>query len=251
MIAGTIIVATIVAFISWLIIAPPAPTPLKNFEAPFVFGQFRLPSDNLLTEEGVALGRKLFYDRRLSGNDEVACSTCHMQQLAFTDGESTGVGVSRRALQFNSMSLVNLLWGPRRFFWNGRTDSSEKQALQPIQHADEMGQDLAELIEELNNDAEYVRLFRISYGSITTGNIAKALASFQRTLVSANSKYDKYVRGELKLSAQEELGRKLFMAHPDVKVSLRGGNCIDCHSQFFNQWIQNILRWIFKQWIGF
>jgi cytochrome c peroxidase len=231
MIIGTSMVSTI-AIVGWLIMTPPEPTPLASFESPFVFGQFRLPLENPLTEEGVALGRRLFYDRRLSGNNEVACSTCHIQQLAFTDGEVTSVGVSGRALKFNSMSLVNLLWGPRRFFWNGRADSLEVQALQPIQHPDEMGQSLDELIEELKDDADYVRMFHISYGSITADNIANALASFLRTLVSANSKYDKYISGELKLSAQEELGRKLFMAHPDVKVSLRGGNCIDCHSQF-------------------
>jgi cytochrome c peroxidase len=75
-------------------------------------------------------------------------------------------------------------------------------------------------------------LFRQAYGRISPENIAKAIASFERTLVSADSRYDRFLRGEIKLSSDEESGRKLFMAHPDVKVSLRGANCIDCHSQF-------------------
>jgi len=210
----------------------PKPTPLQGFTAPFVFGNFRLPADNALTEEAVRLGRRLFYDERLSGDNTVSCATCHMQQLAFTDGRARAVGVSGELLEFNSMSLVNLMWGARHFFWNGRADSLEEQALLPIQHPDEMAQDLDELIDELNADDTYRDLFRRAYGKISAENIARALASFERTLISADSKYDQYLRGELRLSAEEELGRKLFMAHPDVKVSQRGANCIDCHSQF-------------------
>ncbi len=207
------------------------PTPITNFSAPFVFGRFRVPEDNPLTDEAVELGRRLFYDVRLSGNNEVSCATCHVQQLAFTDGRKTAVSASGEALAFNSMGLANLMWGPRHFFWNGRVTSLEAQALVPIQ-ADEMGQDLAELVDELKADAQYVALFKKAYGSITDDHIAKALASFQRTLISSDSKYDKYLRGEAALTVQENLGRKLFMAHPDVKASLRGANCIDCHSQF-------------------
>jgi cytochrome c peroxidase len=209
-----------------------APTPLEDFSAPFVFGRFQVPPDNPLTHESVELGRRLFYDPRLSGNNTVSCSTCHMQHLAFTDGKRTGVGVSGTPLAFNSMSLANLMWGPPRFFWNGRAVSLEEQALVPIQHPDEMAQDLDDLTEELDQDETYRELFDIAYGEISPATIAAALASFQRTLVSSNSRYDQFLRGEVTLSDQEELGRKLFMAHPDAKVSQRGANCIDCHSQF-------------------
>ncbi len=210
----------------------PTPTPLQGFQAPFVFGKFTVPRDNLLTEEAVELGRRLFYDKRLSGENTVSCSTCHLQRLAFTDGRARAVGVSGKELDFNSMSLANLMWGPRHFFWNGRAASLEEQALVPIQHPDEMAQDLDELVEELVADEAYPGLFRRAYGEISAPNIARALATFQRTMISADSKYDRYLRGELRLDAEEELGRKLFMAHPDAKVSQRGGNCIDCHSQF-------------------
>jgi cytochrome c peroxidase len=210
----------------------PAPTPLAAFSVPFVFGRFQLPADNPLTEESVALGRRLFHDRRLSGTNTVACATCHLQRLAFTDGRRTSVGVSGRPLQFNSMSLANLLWGPPRFFWDGRAATLEEQALVPVQHPDEMAQDLDELVDELAGDATYPALFAAAYGDISAANVARALASFVRTLVSANSRYDRFLRGEIRFEPEEELGRKLFVAHPDVKVSLRGGNCIDCHSQF-------------------
>lgn len=210
----------------------PEPTPIQGFVAPFVFGNFGVPADNPLTEEAVHLGRRLFYDSRLSGDNTVSCSSCHRQHLAFTDGKATSVGVSGTPLAFNSLSLANLLWGPQHFFWDGRAISLEEQALIPIQHPDEMAQNLDELVDELKADEIYPGLFRRAYGKISAENIARAIASFERTLVSANSRYDQYLRGALQLSAEEELGRKLFMAHPDVKVSQRGGNCIDCHSQF-------------------
>ena len=217
----------------WLLLrSAPDPTPIRNFSVPFVYGHFRVPEDNPLTEEGVRLGRMLFYDPRLSGNNTVSCSTCHLQHLAFTDGKVRAVGVSGKPLAFNSMTLANLLWGPQHFFWNGRTDSLEQQALIPIQNPDEMNQDLDELMEELSRDDTYPALFRRVYGRVSPENIAKAIASFERTLVSTDSRYDRFLRGEIKLNSNEERGRKLFMAHPDVKVSLRGGNCIDCHSQF-------------------
>jgi cytochrome c peroxidase len=210
----------------------PAATPLADFSAPFVFGRFEVPADNPLTREAVELGRRLFYDPRLSANGKVSCSTCHIQRLAFTDGRPTGVGVSGRPLAFNSMTLANLMWGPQRFFWNGRATALEEQALVPLQHADEMAQDLGRLVAALKADASYRKLFKIAYGEISSAAITRALASFERTLISSNSRYDQFLRGEITLDAQEELGRKLFMAHPDVKVSLRGANCIDCHSQF-------------------
>ena len=223
----------LVAAAGWLIqLGAPRPTPLRSFSAPFVFGHFRVPDDNPLTEEAVQLGRMLFYDTRLSGDNTVACATCHQQRLAFTDGKARAVGVSGKPFAFNSMSLANVMWGPQHFFWNGRADSLEQQALLPIRNPDEMNQDLDQLVKELQADERYPALFRRAYGNISAENIARALASFERTLVSAESRYDRFLRGEIKLSSEEELGRKLFMAHPDVKVSKRGANCIDCHSQF-------------------
>ena len=227
--------ATGIVAAGWLVwdrVQGPVATPIADFSAPFVFGRFATPPDNPLTEEAFALGRHLFYDPILSGNNEVSCATCHVQALAFTDGRAKSPSLAGGELEFSSMSLANLLWGQERFFWNGRATSLEEQALMPIQHPEEMGQEIDVLMAELNASAPYRRMFRQAYGAITPENTANALATFMRMLISSNSKYDQYLRGEVRLTAQEEHGRKLFMAHPDTKVSLRGGNCIDCHSQF-------------------
>jgi cytochrome c peroxidase len=209
-----------------------AGTPLPGFSAPFVFGRFQVPADNPLTKESVDLGRRLFYDPRLSGSGTVSCSTCHLQRLAFTDGRVGSVGVSGKRLAFNSMSLANLMWGPQHFFWDGRAPTLEEQSLAPIRHPDEMAQDPERLVDVLSGDAVYRSMFEAAYGEISLPAVTRALASFVRTLISSNSRYDEFLRGETSLTPEEELGRKLFMAHPDVKVSLRGANCIDCHSQF-------------------
>jgi len=233
-------VATIVVVILCILIASTVyylgnkkpTTHLIEFTTPFVFGRFIVPENNPLTQESVLLGRRLFYDPILSSNNQVSCATCHKQILAFTDGLKTSVGISGIPLAFNAMSLVNLMWGPKHFFWDGRASSLEEQAIQPIKNIDEMARNIDSLIVILKNDNTYSRLFKQAFGEITEQNIAKALANFQRTLISSNSRYDQYLRGEITLSLQEEQGRKLFMAHPDTKVVLRGGNCIDCHSQF-------------------
>ena len=240
----TLTVAALVAAAGWVVwerMRAPVATPIADFSAPFVYGRFSVPPDNPLTEEAFALGRHLFYDPMLSGNNEVSCATCHVQALAFTDGRAKSPTLSGGELDFSSMSLANLLWGQEKFFWDGRATSLEEQALMPIQHPDEMGQDIGALMAELQASAKYRKMFRKAYGGISAENTAKALATFMRMLISSESKYDKYLRGEVRLTAQEEHGRKLFMAHPDTKISLRGGNCIDCHSQFLTSGFRDAL----------
>jgi cytochrome c peroxidase len=234
-IVALIISAALSSVAMWLVSSyPPAPkvTVLDNFSAPFVFGKFTVPKENPLTNEGVKLGRRLFYDPILSGSNLIACAHCHKQSQAFTDGLAHSLGESAVPLPFNTPTLANLMWGPQHFFWDGRVPSLEIQALMPITNPDEMNQNLNELVAELQQVEEYRQLFASAYGEISQENIAKALSAFQRSLVSANSRYDQFLAGEIRLTDEEELGRKLFMAHPDVKASLRGGNCIDCHSQF-------------------
>src|SRR5262245_59102041 len=162
---------------------PRAATPLTDFSAPFVFGRFQVPTNNPLTMEAVELGRRLFYDPSLSANGKVSCSSCHIQRLAFTDGRTTGVGVSGKPLAFNSMSLANLLWGPQCFFWMGLSASLEAQALVPLRHADEMSQNLGRLVAQLAADAQYRKLFESAYGEVSPSAVTRALASFERTLV--------------------------------------------------------------------
>jgi cytochrome c peroxidase len=142
-----------------------------------------------------------------------------MQHLAFTDGKPTAVGISGKKLAFNSMSLANLLWGSEHFFWNGRANSLEQQALIPIQDINEMGQNLDELVVELNTEAHYKAMFAAAYGDINADNIAKALSAFERTLVSSHSKYDQYLRGEATLTDQETLEESSLSLIPTSKLA--------------------------------
>ena len=207
---------------------------MSDFSAPFYFGLFEVPRNNPLTDEGVELGRMLFYDPKLSRNHTVTCATCHVQALAFTDGKRVSEGIDGQKTDRNSMSLANMLWSTPHKFWDGRAKSLEAQALEPIQDPIEMDLDLAELLDRLNGDENYRAMFKAAFNVDEIGeeDVARALAQFQRTLISQDSKYDKFLRGELQLSEQEMRGSQLFFTHPDPSVSLRGSNCGDCHRNF-------------------
>jgi cytochrome c peroxidase len=200
---------------------------------PNYFGSYNLPADNPLTYEGIDLGRKLFYEKQLSADNSIACGSCHQQRLAFTDGLPVSVGVGGQKRDVGSMSLANLLW-QRKFNWTGNAASLEQQVLLPMQHPAEMNQPLATTIAKLQKTSTYPQKFQQAFGSstITTENIAKALAQFLRTLVSADSKFDKYQRGEAQLTVSEQRGFALFAQHPYPEQKLRGGNCGDCHTGF-------------------
>lgn len=128
----------------------------------------------------------LFYETRLSANNRISCATCHQQQYAFADGKRFSAGVDGSLTERNSMSLANLLW-IRNFFWDGRANGLEKQAETPLINPHEMGQSLQASAKKLQNTKEYPSLFKKAFGSstITGDQIVKALAQFERTLVSA------------------------------------------------------------------
>ncbi len=206
----------------------PVPYPLKT---PYYFGNnFQIPEENPTTVEGVALGRMLFYEKRLSGNNTQSCASCHQQAKAFTDNKQFSKGIEGALGVKNAMSLSNLLW-TKRFFWDGRSSSLEEQALIPIQDPLEMHETLENAVAKLQADADYPNKFRLAFGSdsVTAENIGKALAQFQRTLISDNSRYDQYLRGEYQPTEQEQLGLSMFQTHPIPEIGLRGGNCGDCH----------------------
>lgn len=208
-----------------------APLRPYNLQIPDYFSRnFRIPDDNPLTEQGVELGRMLFYDTRLSSDNSISCASCHRQSAAFADNNRFSKGVEGRIGTRNSMSLANLLW-VNRFFWDGRAASLEQQALVPIGHPDEMNLPPDEAAAKLQKIPEYPPRFKQVFGSeqITPLNIAKALAQFQRTLISANSRYDRYLRGEYRPNSLELQGMQLFFTHPIPEIGLRGGNCGDCH----------------------
>lgn len=183
------------------------------------------PEKNPFTREGVLLGKKLFYDPVLSGNNKISCATCHQLQKAFTDGfDLSTKGISGNALHRNAPTLQNLAWY-KGWFWDGGAKDIESLNFGPIKHKDEMGQDLDELVSELKNKSEYAQLFKAAFpgDSISILSITRALAQFERTLISANSRYDKYVRNEGGKLNQEELeGLSIFQQ-----------KCSSCHATDF------------------
>ncbi|WP_167856815.1 cytochrome-c peroxidase [Hymenobacter aquaticus] len=192
----------------------------------------KIPADNPLTEEGVALGRMLFYEPKLSRNNTISCGSCHQQSKAFTDGRALALGVDGVPNPRGTMSLANILWEPA-LNWDGAATSLETQARKPIENPTEMHQTLGEGVSKLQQTEVYPPLFRKAFGSstITQDNLLKALAQFERTLISANSKYDKYLRGEAQLSSQEIAGKVLFSNHPDPTIPVAGADCMHCHNE--------------------
>jgi cytochrome c peroxidase len=179
------------------------------------------PLDNPTTPDKVALGKQLFFDPRLSGDNRMSCATCHLPSKAFADGLPTAKGAGGKALARNTQSLLNVAFYSA-YFWDGRAGSLEEQALAPIRAADEMNQDADALVRELQSVPEYAGRFRSVFGTnVTAEGIAKALAAFERTLVTRNSPFDRFLAGDQPaLSEQAREGWRLF----------REAGCIRCHN---------------------
>ena len=179
------------------------------------------PRNNPTTPEKVALGKQLFFDRRLSGDNTMSCATCHLPEKAFGDGLPRAKGRGGKELARNTSTLLNVGFFDR-FFWDGRAKSLEEQALIPIQAPNEMNQDLDELEQELNSVRGYARQFRSVFGTkVTRDAISKALAAFQRSLVTGPSPFDRYLTGEKDaLSDQAKRGLELFRGD---------AGCARCH----------------------
>jgi cytochrome c peroxidase len=179
------------------------------------------PKDNPTTPEKVALGKQLFFDPRLSGDNTTSCASCHDPKKTFGDGLARAKGRNGKTLGRNAPSLLNVGFYSS-YLWDGRTSTLEEQALAPIQSPDEMNQDLDELEKELNAVPGYVAQFQVVFGEkVTRQGIAKALAAFQRTLVAKPSPFDRYLAGEKDaISDTAKEGMRLFMGE---------AGCVQCH----------------------
>ncbi|MDO7851744.1 cytochrome-c peroxidase [Hymenobacter convexus] len=212
---------------------PVVPPTAYNLAVPTNFPAMQAaPADNPLTNEGVALGRQLFYEKALSLNGTVACASCHKQELAFSDGQARATGVNGTTTIRSSMSLANLAWEPK-LTWDGAATGLENQARIPIENPLEMHQSLSAGVAKLQASPTYPALFRKAFGSSTVSeaNVLKALAQFERTMISSNSRFDRFQRGDrTALTAYEQAGLVLFYTHPAGTASTRGGNCGDCHT---------------------
>ena len=198
------------------------PTPY-TLEIPEGLPPMDQPADNKLTVEGIALGRRLFYDNILSGNYTQSCASCHKQELAFTDGLRFSTGIDNIAGNRNSMAIINQGYN-RDFFWNGRSKTLEAQALQPVPNPIEMHLSWPDAVARLQADASYPDLFYKAFGTETIDSllVAKALSQFMRTIVAGNSKFHKYLRNEVQLNQSELNGYLLF--RNELK-----GDCQHCH----------------------
>ncbi|KAI9463053.1 cytochrome-c peroxidase [Russula earlei] len=198
---------------------------------PASFGnRVNIPADNPLTREGVFLGNRLFYERLLSANNRISCASCHKQPFAFADNKAFSDGIDTVETTRNAMSLVNLLW-VRHFFWDGRANSLEEQAAIPLSHPHEMGLSPDKGAVKLQHTDNYPALFRAAFGSdsITGDLVVKAIAQFERTLISANSRYDQYLNGSYTPTPEESRGMALFMNNPSPERNIRGAGCGHCH----------------------
>jgi len=198
-----------------------------------------IPIDNPQTVEGIALGKKLFFDPILSIDNTLACVDCHAPDNAFTDSDKFSDGVDGIFGNRNSMPLFNLAWNyDEKFFWDGNTFSLEHQAFVPVTDPIEMKSNWADVESKLQQHAEYPILFEKAFGSsnIDSSLVTKAIAQFERTLISANSKFDKFLLGELNLSPEELNGFNVFM--DEAK-----GDCFHCHGSDKNPlWTDNIFH---------
>ena len=208
---------------------PPGVTPLRPSISERL-PKVKLPEDNPLTVEGVALGRRLFNEPRLSRNNAQSCASCHDPAKAFTDGQSHSLGTGGQAGRRNAMSLVNLAWASE-FFWDGRAKSLREQVLLPIQDAHEMNETLPEAMAKLEADRQYPAQFKAAFGAagITTNRMALALEQFLLTLLSQESKFDRAARKLAQLTPQEQQGLQLFITEYDPARGLRGADCFHCH----------------------
>ncbi|MBL6657855.1 MAG: c-type cytochrome [Flavobacteriales bacterium] len=194
------------------------------FEVPRRFPSPNLPPDNPLSEEGIELGKKLFYDPILSGNNTLSCADCHFQSKGFSDPATFSVGIEGVLGTKNASAIINAAWNTSNF-WDGRTISLEEQALGPVTSFIELHSPSWEQVsQELMDNLEYKVLFKQAFNAdiIDSSHVVKAIAQFERILVSSESKFDKFLDYRASLTPSELRGKEIF--------NTEKGDCFHCHS---------------------
>lgn len=199
----------------------------NHFPAPLV------PADNPMSEAKVELGRYLFYDRQLSGNGTQSCASCHLQSKAFTDGLTVSVGSTGVHTARSAQSLANVAYSPTLTWANPSLLTLEKQIEVPLfgDSPVELGVDdgnKQQILERLSSQAHYVEKFAAAFAQeakpIQWANVVKAITSFERSLISGNSRYDQFIAGKTSLTAMEQRGMNLFFGEK--------AECFHCHGSF-------------------
>ncbi len=184
-----------------------------------------VPVDNPITREKIELGRALYFDHRLSKNDTIACATCHHPNMGFGDAQPVSLGIHAQKGGRSAPTVINRLFSKGQF-WDGRVPSLEEQAKGPITNPIEMGMpNHDEAVAKLNAIPGYVAWFKKVFGTeVTLDGIAKAIATFERTVVSGNAPFDRYKNGDKKaMTASQVRGMELFEGK---------ANCTQCHKGF-------------------
>lgn len=214
---------------------------------PSHFPEYSIPEDNKLTPARIKLGEKLFNSYILSRDTSLSCASCHQSHIAFANNQITTPGIDDRPGTRNVPSIFNMLFIDR-FLREGSVPTLEQQVLVPVQEHNEFDNNWQTIIERLNSDEEYLELLKEAeyifpgddkiMEKYQVYSVVRPIAAYQRTLLSVNSKYDKFAQGQIELNADEELGRKLFYSD-----SL---NCGKCHSgalftdqKFYNNGLYN------------
>jgi len=204
---------------------------------PSHFPAMIIPENNPMTVQGVELGRFLFYETMLSGDNTMSCASCHAPSNSFSDSNQFSVGIDGVYGNRQSMALINLGWDDF-FFWDGRASTLEEQILGPVPNPIEMHQEWDVAVAKLNNDLEYRNRFFRAFGEegIDSIKVSKAIAQFLRTLISSNSKYDvmyKYENGMTLSSSDQTIFQTIDSeewAGYDLFKSLNGADCFHCHN---------------------
>jgi cytochrome c peroxidase len=208
---------------------PPAePTPKPGAEKasgrpeiPLGLPPLPVPKDNPMTPEKIELGKQLYFDGRLSKDGKISCATCHDPQQAWAEHEPTSTGIGKQVGGRNSPTVINAAYAPAQF-WDGRAKSLEEQALGPIENPIEMGHKLDAMIAEFSKLKGYQQQFKKVFGTgVTQEGVAQAIATFERTILSGNSPYDRFKKGDEKaLNEAQKRGLELF----------ESAGCATCHA---------------------
>jgi len=215
---------------------PSEPLPIHD-TTPYTleYGQLpapNLPSNNVLTVQGVKLGRMLFHDPMLSADGTQSCASCHNQAHAFSDTARFSLGVRELPGKRQAMAIFNMAWNDNEFFWDGRAHLLRDQALLPIQDSLEMDETLDNVMAKLSAEEMYTNQFIRAFGDavITEERLALALEQFMLSIVSSDSKYDRYLAEQESLTASEERGRELFFTeYNPFFPEFSGADCAHCH----------------------
>jgi cytochrome c peroxidase len=200
----------------------PAPLGL-NLESP----TFYVPEDNPLTEEKIRLGKRLYFDQNLSVDGTLACASCHVPEKGFADPNQFSLGVRGQKGNRQAPTIINRAFS-RAQFWDGRAASLEEQALGPITNPIEMGNpNIDVVLVRLKKDTSYLEAFKRAFpddGAISKENLARAISSFERTIMSGNSPFDRYIEGDRKAMSEAAVrGYQLYLSK---------ANCASCHVSF-------------------